>query len=291
MERSYTQEEFRRARKKIVEKLLVPSALRPVDSPTAFLLGGQSGAGKTTLHGVLRDRLDDNAIVITGDEYRAKHPRYREFDREYGPESVNHTAEWAGRMTEELIDTLSRKGYNLIIEGTLRTAEVPTKTATLLRERGYAVSLALMAAQPEISLISCQIRYEEMRIAGTVPRATDPAHHNKIVHDIVGNLAVLERSGLFDEVFLCNRARACLFPREVERRPASEVLHEALFGGWTDEERQHKEALELRLARLRARADGGRPKRAGGSSSGSGCPRFGSKGGAEFRLLRERGRM
>lgn len=40
MERNYTQEEFRRARKKIVEKLLVPSALRPVDSPTAFLLGG-----------------------------------------------------------------------------------------------------------------------------------------------------------------------------------------------------------------------------------------------------------
>lgn len=255
MERSCTQEEFRRARKKIVEKLLVPSALRPVDSPTAFLLGGQSGAGKTTLHGVLRDRLDDNVIVINGDEYRAKHPRYREFDREYGPESVNHTAEWAGRMTEELIDTLSRKGYNLIIEGTLRTAEVPTKTATLLRERGYAVSLALMAVKPEISLISCQIRYEEMRIAGTVPRATDPAHHNKIVHDIVGNLAVLERSGLFDEVFLYNRARACLFPREGERRPASEVLHEALFGGWTDEERQHKEALELRLARLRARAD------------------------------------
>ena len=255
MERSYTQEEFRRARKKIVEKLLVPSALRPVDSPTAFLLGGQSGAGKTTLHGVLRDRLDDNVIVINGDEYRAKHPRYREFDREYGPESVNHTAEWAGRMTEELIDTLSRKGYNLIIEGTLRTAEVPTKTATLLRERGYAVSLALMAVKPEISLISCQIRYEEMRIAGTVPRATDPAHHNKIIHDIVGNLAVLERSGLFDEVFLYNRARACLFPREGERRPASEVLHEALFGGWTDEERQHKEALELRLARLRARAD------------------------------------
>lgn len=255
MERNYTQEEFRRARKKIVEKLLVPSALRPVDSPTAFLLGGQSGAGKTTLHGVLRERLDDNVIVINGDEYRAKHPRYREVDREYGPESVNHTAEWAGRMTEELIDTLSRKGYNLIIEGTLRTAEVPTKTATLLRERGYAVSLALMAVKPEISLISCQIRYEEMRIAGTDPRATDPAHHNKIVHDIVGNLAVLERSGLFDEVFLYNRARACLFPREGEGRPASEVLHEALFGGWSGEERQHKEALEIRRAQLRAHAE------------------------------------
>ena len=255
MERNYTQEEFRRARKKIVEKLLVPPTLHPVESPTAFLLGGQSGAGKTTLHGVLRERLDDNVIVVNGDEYRSKHPRYREFDREYGPESVSHTAEWAGRMTEELIDTLSRNGYNLIIEGTLRTAEVPTKTATLLRERGYAVSLALMAVKPEISLISCQIRYEEMRIAGTVPRATDPAHHNKIVHDIVGNLAALEESGLFDEVFLYNRARTRLFPREGEKRSVSEVLREALFGGWTEEERQHREALEIRLAQLRVQAE------------------------------------
>lgn len=255
MEKNYTREEFRRARKKIVEKLLVPSVLHPVDSPAAFLLGGQSGAGKTTLHSVLRERLNDNAIVINGDEYRSKHPRYRELDREYGPDSVNHTAEWAGRMTEELIDAFSRKGYNLIIEGTLRTAEVPIKTATLLRGRGYAVSLALMAVKPEISLISCQIRYEEMRIAGAVPRATDPAHHNKIVHDIVGNLEVLEKSGLFDEVFLYNRARTSLFPCEGEERSASEVLREALFGDWDDEERQHKEALEIRLAQLRAQVE------------------------------------
>lgn len=255
MEKGYTQEEFRRARKKVIEKLLVPSALHPVDTPMAFLLGGQSGAGKTTLHGVLRSCLGDNVVIINGDEYRSKHPRYREFDRKYGPESVNHTAEWAGRMTEELIDTLSRKGYNLIIEGTLRTADVPMKTATLLRARGYAVSLALMTVKPEISLISCQIRYEQMRIAGTVPRATDPAHHNKIVHDIVGNVTVLQESGLFDEVLLYNRAGERLFPREGAGEDASEALRAALFGDWTEEELRHKANLEVKLERLRAQAE------------------------------------
>ena len=67
-------------------------------------------------------------------------------------------------MTEALVDHLSRFGYNLVIEGTLRIAEVPMRSAKLLRERGYDVSLALMAVKPEISLVSCQIRYEEMRI-------------------------------------------------------------------------------------------------------------------------------
>ncbi len=38
-------------------------------------------------------------------------------------------------MTEALVDHLSRFGYNLVIEGTLRTAEVPMRSATLLRNR------------------------------------------------------------------------------------------------------------------------------------------------------------
>lgn len=200
---------------------------------------------------MLREKLQENVIVINGDEYRARHPLYREFDKKYGPESVNHTAAWAGRMTEAVIDALSDMGYNLIIEGTLRTSKVPLKTATLLRSRRYRVSLALMAVKPEISLLSCQIRYEEMRVAGTVPRATDPAHHNKIIHDIADNLAVLDESGLFDEIFLYNRSRTRLFPKEGEARSADEVLREILFGAWTDEERQHKKALEIRLVRLR----------------------------------------
>lgn len=251
MEPNYTEEEFSYARDDLIAELISSRVATCSEEPVAYLLGGQSGAGKTTLHRVLREKLQENVIVINGDEYRARHPLYREFDKKYGPESVNHTAAWAGRMTEAVIDALSDMGYNLIIEGTLRTSKVPLKTATLLRSRRYRVSLALMAVKPEISLLSCQIRYEEMRVAGTVPRATDPAHHNKIIHDIADNLAVLDESGLFDEIFLYNRSRTRLFPKEGEARSADEVLREILFGAWTDEERQHKKALEIRLVRLR----------------------------------------
>lgn len=110
-------------------------------------------------------------------------------------------------MTETLVDYFSSLSYNLVIEGTLRTSEVPLASATLLCERGYDVSLALMAVKPEISLVSCQLRYEQMRISGTTPRATDPAHHRKIVDQIVSNLAVLEESGMFDGIYLYNRGR------------------------------------------------------------------------------------
>ena len=223
-------------------------------SPTAYLLGGQSGAGKTALHAILRESLDNNAVVINGDAYRKFHPHFEELEHEYGKESVGHTAAWAGRMTEALIEYFSSLGYNLVIEGTLRTSQVPLATATLLCERGYDVSLALMAVKPEISLVSCQLRYEQMRLAGTTPRATDPAHHRKIVDQIMRNLAVLEDSGMFDQIHLYNRSRERLYPQEGLAMTASQALEEALFGSWSEEELKHYASLKAELERLQRRS-------------------------------------
>lgn len=248
---AYTTQELNAVAAALITSLTYPPAIAPATRPQAVLLGGQSGAGKTALHDVFKGRFANNVIVINGDEYRSFHPRFRQLKKLYGDDYVLHTAAWAGAMTEALIDRLSRFGYNLIVEGTLRTAEVPLKTAHLLKERGYQVSLALMAVKPEISLLSCQLRYEEMRIAGTTPRATDPAHHRKIVDQIVSNLRTLEDSGVFEDVYLYTRSQVCLFPRETHQATASEVLAETLFGPWTTEERSHYQFLKDKLKRLR----------------------------------------
>lgn len=239
-----------------LETILGEESLKnsPVEgTPHAFLLGGQSGAGKTTLQDVLPEKTGLRYSVINGDTYRKGHPHFAQLDAKYGKDAVSHTAAWAGAMTEAFIDRLSELRYNLIVEGTLRTSEVPLKTATLLRSRGYEVSLALMAVKPEISLLSCQIRYEMMRLAGTTPRATDPAYHDKIVHDIVDNLALLEQSELFAGVYLYDRAGRCLFPTGNPGKKASETLRGVLFGDWTEEERLHEEHLQGLLNDLRKR--------------------------------------
>lgn len=248
---SYTPDEFREGQAAIIKQLTLPLEVHPCKNPQAVLLGGQSGTGKTNLHAVFYEAFDKNVIVINGDEYRSRHPRYHQIDEAYGIDAAQHTATWAGNMTEALIDEFSRVGHNLIVEGTLHTAEVPLKTATLLRSRGYRVSLALMAVKPEISLVSCQIRYELMRIAGTIPRAVDPKHHDRIVRDIVSNLSALEQSGLFDEVRLFSRTRECLYPRAEEDRTAGQALQEILFGSWTSEETDHHARLQDQLARLK----------------------------------------
>lgn len=248
----FSNSEFREKQEEIMKNLLY--AYQPVitGKPSAFLLGGQSGAGKTVLHKMIRDTLEGNPISINGDDYRKFHPRFHELQRLYGDKAVDYTAPWAGKMTEALIESLFAIGYNLIIEGTLRTSEVPLQTARLLRDRGYDVSLALMAVKPEISLVSCQLRYEEMRLAGTTPRATDPEHHKKIIQQIVDNLSVLEDSGMFNEVFLYTREHTCIYPRDGFSGTASEALEEKLFGAWSPEEENHLLYLKSRLKSLQA---------------------------------------
>ena len=249
----YSSEEFEQAKANILSRLTLSPVVMPSNSPQAFLLGGQSGAGKTTLHGMIQERFGYNVIVVNGDGFRSYHPRYRQLDKEYGPESVNYTAKWAGSMTEAVVEALSLVGYNLAVEGTLRTAEVPTKTATLLKKRGYRVFLAAMAVKPEISLVSCQIRYEQMRIAGTVPRATDPEHHSLIIRQIVSNMRVLEQSDLFEDIYLVNRAKEVLYPKEGLEGKASDALEQVLFGPWSREESIHYDYLKQQYKELQGR--------------------------------------
>lgn len=247
----YSDDEFYEQLQTIISMLLIDVHCVPGEQRHATLLGGQSGAGKTTLHRLLQDSFAGNVIVVNGDEYRPRHPRFEQLSAEYGIDAPAHTAAWSGRMVEAVIDALSIMGYNLVIEGTLRTSDVPLKTAALLRDRGYRVSLALMALKPEISLVSCQLRYEQMRIAGTEPRAVDPAHHLSIVEGIADNLKVLEGSGMFDDVSLYARSEKCLFSSASGEGRASEALRDILFGDWTPEERIHYAYLEQRLSEAR----------------------------------------
>lgn len=240
----YSDSEFHAALQAIVSVLVMDGDLAPCDSRHAVLLGGQSGAGKTTLHNIFLIAQGGNAIIVNGDDYRSLHPRFADIAAQYGIDTPAHTAAWAGRMVEAIVDTLSIMGYNLIIEGTLRTADVPLKTAQLLRSRGYRVSLALMAVKPEISLVSCQLRYEQMRVAGTEPRAVDPDHHLSIIKAIVGNLKRLEDASMFDSISLYARDERRLFFSGDGVGRASEVLEDILCGDWTEDERRHLAYLE-----------------------------------------------
>ncbi len=221
-------------------------------SPKAILLGGQSGAGKTTIHRIKQKEFQGNIIIIDGDSYRPLHPNYLALQEEYGKDSVDYTKGFAGKVVEHLVDELSKQGYHLLIEGTLRTAEVPRKIAQLLKLRGYQVSLALIATKPELSYISTLIRYEEVyAVKPSQARATPKEHHDGIVEHLVDNLRELETDKLFDQIQIYQRDRTCVYDSEMDDGPAAEVLLECLFGKWNKVDEEMLRDVEEKIANLK----------------------------------------
>lgn len=243
----FSQDDFIKASNRLIRSLTRGKTTS--SQPKAILLGGQSGAGKTTIHRVKQREFQGNIIIIDGDSYRSFHPNYLDLQEKYGKDSVDYTKVFAGKMVEYLVDELSKLGYHLLIEGTLRTTDVPQKTAQLLTTRGYQVSLALIATKPELSYLSTLIRYEELyAIDPRQARATPKAHHDGIVEHLVDNLRELENDKIFNQIQIHQRDQSCIYDSEVDETSAAEDLHECLFGKWNKVE---KEMLKVGQERLR----------------------------------------
>ena len=232
---SYSSEDFDKALERTIDFLTFNKNIS--STPRAVILGGQSGAGKTTIHRVKMLESKGNYIVIDGDTYRAQHPYFRELQEKYGVDSVDYTKMFAGKMVEAVIDKLSSLKYNLIIEGTLRSAAVPINTATLLKSKGYTVDFCLIATKPELSYLTTQLRYLEMMIVDPLQaRATPKDHHDGIVKSLVSNSNELEQSGLFESIQVYKRDLEQVYNSKLSTESVGTVVDKILFGPWTSDE-------------------------------------------------------
>ena len=206
----YTMYEFNRCYQKI--KQIAVDQKEPVEKPEAVILGGQPGAGKSSMIKHFESLIaDKGTAVISGDDFRKLHPHFDQLYAQYGDDYVNYTQKFSSQVTERLIDELSREKYNLIIEGTLRTSAVPIRTAELLKSRGYHVELAVMAVPPILSYVGTIERYERMKVIGTTPRMTTKMQHDNTVNAIVESIEKVYKSGVFDDISLQNRKSECLY--------------------------------------------------------------------------------
>lgn len=225
----------------------------PIKRPIAILLGGQSGAGKTTIHRIKQSHYNGNIIIIDGDTFRLQHPKFIDIQKEYGKKSVEYTNEFAGRMVESLIELLSEQHYHLLIEGTLRTVDVPRRTAVSLKSKGYQVELSLIATKPYLSYLSTLLRYEQnYSISPKYARATPKKYHDNIVGNLVENLNILEKEKIFDRIQIFKRDKSCVYDSYKNGElMASEKLHELLYGVWDLKEKEMLEYCENELKILR----------------------------------------
>ncbi len=173
----------------------------PQQNPQGFVLGGQPGAGKNILIQMVKEQLKGNVVVIVGDDYRKYHPNYKIFQAQNIQDSVNQTQEFARAMGKALLHKAVQEKFNVVIEGTFRTAEVPIQTLTLFKENHYATRVLIQTCSKELSRAACLERYNKMlEVNPKEARYTSPEHHDLVCAHLAQNIKTVCQSGLMDEI-------------------------------------------------------------------------------------------
>ncbi len=205
-------------------------------TPKAVLLAGQPGAGKTVLSTLMLPSLDNDAALINGDDYRRYHPNYKALYEEFGSDAVAKTSPFSNSVTETLIQRFSDLHYNMVVEGTGRTVEVPKRTSELLTAKGYTVEMAVIATRPILSLISTVQRFYQMNARGTIPRATAVEAHDNVVSALPGNLDTLCELPTISRITIWTRDTELVYDSRVYYFLPSSALNSVWNKKWSSSE-------------------------------------------------------
>ena len=106
------------------------------------------------------------------------------------------------------------------------------------RQLYQKLEMAVIAARPEISLISTLLRFYQMEEHGTIPRATAISAHDSIVAALPGNLDTLVSLPCISRLSIWNRDLQQLFDSNIDTVLPSEVLADYWESPWLPEEIQ-----------------------------------------------------
>jgi UDP-N-acetylglucosamine kinase len=192
---------------KILNEMILPQIIEnisPVENTEAFILGGQPGSGKSALvRNILKK--NNNCAFINGDDLRSYHPKYHFYLKKDDKEAADLTQPVCNYWIESLIKECAKRKLNIIVEGTLRTKEAPIKTAEMLKGLLYSVNLVVISAPYELSLMSIEYRYNEIKELGGFARHTKKSSHDETFNKIEGTLEYLIDTKLFDKFFVYQR--------------------------------------------------------------------------------------
>lgn len=202
----------------------------PCQKPFGAVLGGQPGAAKSVLSKIILDG-NLNIIPINGDEFRSWLPDFETVQKEQGKDSVKATAQFAGKVTEAIISRAVKEHYNIVVEGTFRTAEAPSKTLSFLKENGYQTAVYIKTCSADLSWKRCNDRYQEgLKKGDGKERYTFKEHHDLVVSTLPENAELVYKGGLADRFVVIGEDKQYLYDSDkTPNEMPSVAIKKALF--------------------------------------------------------------
>lgn len=176
----------------------------PVKNPIAIIVGGQTGAGKSSLIGYSTEMFsDDNVVIINSDEIKPFHPNSEEIARLYPKLYTKITDQESNTWTSRLFEELRREGYNIIFEGTMKNNRIADESITELQQLGYTVVVRGLAVCDLESRMSILERYEGQVSKKGWGRLVVTDHHNQTYNGMPNTIDYIEQNERYDilEIF------------------------------------------------------------------------------------------
>ncbi len=175
------------------------------DKPKIFIMGGQPGAGKSTLiNNLINSEDGKDCLIINADEYRVFHPQIKEIYEKYPDDLAAITDLDVRDWTQRIFATAIKNRNNIIFEGTMRTNQI-CNTIKDLYQQGYEVNIHVMAVNFYESKLSTYSRFEEALKAGGMPRHTPPEAHDETYVKMLETLNQIEKEGCFNKITIHGR--------------------------------------------------------------------------------------
>ena len=95
---NFTDKQFENRLNDNLEELI--QGKKAVESPTAFLLGGQPGSGKTSLRSAIFEETQGNVVVIDNDTFKQQHPNFDELVKLYEKDVVKHATSYSNQLVK-----------------------------------------------------------------------------------------------------------------------------------------------------------------------------------------------
>lgn len=136
---------------------------RTINNSHAVVLGGQAGAGKSSLVSVAKEEAHNRGMeifLIDDDQYRQFYPRTEEILKECPEYYTKISAIGSGTITPKIMKYASDNGLNFIFDGTMKNARILN---TAKQWNNYTINWKIMATSKIESLLSVFERNEFLR--------------------------------------------------------------------------------------------------------------------------------
>ena len=192
---SFTEDDVEKKKQIIINR--ITKGCNIVDNPICIYLGGQPGCGKSTTSRRLRkSKHEDGLVDVSLDNYRSYHPNYLEIEecirrhwvgREetdndtMGNDIADFTHNFAGLMSDKVLDYLRDRKYNIVLEWGMRNPGGPIDRMKNMKENGYTNIVNFILVHKDISKAACRLRANVMNNFNHIIRRVPDYFHESCI--------------------------------------------------------------------------------------------------------------